>query len=525
MRRGRLAVMAWRQVRISAVVVALVLVGGVRATVATYGASGGARGMVAVLPLLHNPAVEALDGRVTTLATGGAYVQWKMGAWMALALAAWGALLATRVTRGAEDVGTWDLIAVAPPGRRRAFDVSVVALALAAVLAGVATALGLALGSQSVADSVLYGAGIAGVVALGAGTGLVAAQLSAPRRSASQVAMVALTAAFLARVVADGSHGAGWLRSLTPFGWLESLGAFQHREPGWLALLLGVPVVLAGTARILQSRRDVGIAPFARADTSRAHLVTLRSVAGFAVRQRRPVTLTWAGGLAVLALVMGYLTHSLVAFAHTDPAYVALLSRWGIGAMVSVPGFVGELAVNVSLALALFALAMTAVVGSDRLAGRLDVALSAVSRTRWILAAFASTLAAAVVLGAVTGIFVWVGVRLGGAPLSVGHVAAAVGNALVVVPLAAGFGSLASVVAARLAVVVGATLLALSYLVAVFAAPLHWPGWVSAASPWRYLRVVPPASAGPTSTIVLLAVGLALEAAAVVLFVRRDVVA
>ena len=517
--------MAWRQVRTSAVVVALVLVGGVRATVATYAASGGARGMAAVLPLLRNPAVEALDGRVTTLATAGAYVQWKMGAWMALALAAWGALLATRVTRGAEDVGTWDLIAVAPPGRRRAFDASVAALALAALLAGVATTLGLVLGAQSLADSVLYGAGITGVVALGVGAGLVAAQLSAPRRSASQVAMVALTAAFLARVVADGTRGADWLRALTPFGWLENLGAFQHREPAWLALLVGVPLVLTVVARALQSRRDVGIAPFARADTSRAHLATLHSVGGFAVRQRRPVALTWAGGLAVLAVVMGYLTHSLVAFAHADAAYVALLSRWGIGAMVSVPGFVGELAVSVSLALALFALAMTALVGTDRLAGRLDVALSAASRARWILAAFASTLAAAVVLGVVIGVFVWVGVRMGGAPLSVGSVAAAVGNALVVVPLAAGFGALVSVLAARVAVVVGATLLTLSYLVAVFAPPLHWPGWVSAASPWRYLRIVPPAGVDVTSTLVLLAVGVALETAAVVIFVRRDVVA
>ncbi len=514
--------MAWRQVRTSTSVVALVLVGGVRAIVATYGASGGARGMRAILPLLRNPAVEALDGRVTTLATAGAYVQWKMGAWLALALAAWGALLATRVTRGAEDVGTWDLIGVAPPGTRRAFNVSVAALAVAAVVAGAATALGLVLGAQSLLDSVLYGAGIAGVVALGVGVGLVAAQVSAPRRSASQVAMVVLTVAFLTRVVADGARGVGSLRAVTPFGWIENLGAFQNREPGWLILLFAVPVVLVGAARRLQSRRDVGMAPFARADTSRAHLAALHSVGGFALRQRRPVTLTWAGGLAVVAVVMGYLTHSLVAFAHTDPAYVALLMRWGIGALVSVPGFVGELAISVSLALALFSLAMTAVVGADGLAGRLDVVLSAASRTRWILAAWTSTLLAAVALAAVTGVFVWLGVLLGGARLSAGHVTAAVLNALVVVPLAAGFGALASVVAPRVAVVVGSALLALSYVVAVVAAPLHWPGWVSAASPWRYLRVVPPARAGVTATIVLVAIGVAFEAVAVVVFARRD---
>ena len=53
-----------------------------------------------------------------------------------------------------------------------------------------------------------------------------------------------LGALFLLRMVADGSSGLGWLRWLTPFGWLEELRPFADNRVLPLLLLAGLAVAV-----------------------------------------------------------------------------------------------------------------------------------------------------------------------------------------------------------------------------------------------------------------------------------------
>ena len=56
-----------------------------------------------------------------------------------------------------------------------------------------------------------------------AAVGALASQLAASRREAAALAGAVFVAAFMLRVAADGSATLGWLRWLTPLGWIEEL--------------------------------------------------------------------------------------------------------------------------------------------------------------------------------------------------------------------------------------------------------------------------------------------------------------
>jgi len=236
MRRAPASVhtLIWRQIRVPTAVIAALVVLVVRVGISSYSLSGGARGMVGLRPVIENPAVSALYGRVTSLPNAGAFVEWKMGMFVALAIAMWSALMATRVTRGSEDDGTWDLLVVSRVGRQPALASAMGVLFEAGVAVGAATFLMLVSGGQRTGDSLLYGLAMVGIAWSGAALGLLGAQFFAPRRSASQVALCSIGLLFIVRVLADGSTGNEWLRWVTPFGWLENVGAFHHRAEMWL---------------------------------------------------------------------------------------------------------------------------------------------------------------------------------------------------------------------------------------------------------------------------------------------------
>jgi len=199
--------LVWRQIRVPTAVMTALVVLVLRVGISSFSLSGGERGMIALRPVIENPAVSALYGRVTSLTSAGAFVEWKMGMFIALAIAMWAALMATRVTRGSEDDGTWDLLVVSRVGRQPALARAMFVLLEAGLVVGAATFLTLLSGGQRAPDSVLYGLAMTGIAWSGVALGLLGSQFFAPRRSASQVALCSIGLLFIVRVLADGSSG------------------------------------------------------------------------------------------------------------------------------------------------------------------------------------------------------------------------------------------------------------------------------------------------------------------------------
>jgi ABC-2 type transport system permease protein len=69
--------------------------------------------------LAANPAIRTLFGEPPALDTADGFTVWRTGTAVALLVAVWGLLAATRLTRAEEDDGRWDLAQRGPVAARR----------------------------------------------------------------------------------------------------------------------------------------------------------------------------------------------------------------------------------------------------------------------------------------------------------------------------------------------------------------------------------------------------------------------
>ncbi len=143
--------------------------------------------------------------------------------------AVWGLLTATRLLRGEEQDGRWELLLAGATTRGRA-----AAQALGGLLAGIAvlwavTALLLVVAGRSSRVDIGPGAALFFALALVAGAlmftavGALTSQLAATRRQAAGYAGAFLGVSYALRLVADSGTGLHWLVWCTPLGWIEGL--------------------------------------------------------------------------------------------------------------------------------------------------------------------------------------------------------------------------------------------------------------------------------------------------------------
>ena len=515
----------WRQLRISALAIAVVLALVVRVGVSSFYASGGVKGMASMNVLLRNPAIASLYGRTTSITSAGGLVAWKLGMFMALTVAVWGALISTRLTRGAEDDQSWDLLVVGVTSRRTTLGTALAVLVEAGVAVGVVVFVALASGSQDLGRSLLFACALSGVTWFGAAVGVVSSQLVAPRRSATQVAIGVVGVTYLIRMLADAANSNGWLRWITPFGWQENVDAFGRTSSSWLAMLVAVPLALALLSFPLQERRDVGAASWTRSDRSLPRTALLSSSWRFAWRERRSTLAVWTAGLALFGLIIGYLTNALVAFCRSDPAYVRLLDHWGLGAMATSGGFIAEVCLMMAPAVALFAVTLVAMVASDGLQGRLTLPFAyGTSRLRWMTSSIVAALVGALAASVACALAVWIGVTLSGTRVSIVGPLEGMLNTMSVVPLVVGVTVVLVAWWPRFAYVVMASLTAVCYLIALLGPIERWPSWLIDASPFHFIHLVPFDGANWASMMVFAALALASAGVGLLRFSRADVV-
>ena len=517
--------LVWRQVRSGTVIITVLIAAVIEVGLRSFVASGGAAGTLALQPLVQNPAVAALYGRVSNLDNGGVFVVWKMGAFMLLMVAVWAALLATRLTRAHEDDGSWDALVIGRRNRDSVLVTTTLVLAQAIVVVAVASWLVLLVGAQSGAGSAYFALGVVATGWSGAAVGLLAAQFVAPRRSASQAAIAVIVAAFFVRMVADSTVSTEWLRDATFFGWVEKIGAFERADPVALVPALVGPVLVAGAVVLLQRRRDAGGALWTHRDSARAKPFLLGSAWSFAWRERSSVWRWWAAGLTVFGGILGYLTHALVSLATTDPGYVALLDRFGYGAMVTGVGFVAMATAAISVAFTYLVFTWIASAASDEVRGRLDVAwATGPRRLTWLASVVASGLLAVCVVATLTTVAMWLGVRLSGTSMSLWTVVEAILSSLGLVPFIIGVAIWLVGRTPRTSFAAGSVFILVAYVVQALGPILKWPNWALAFDPFHYLRAVPVQPVNLVGLAWVSLAGLVVGALGLWRYARRDVV-
>jgi ABC-2 type transport system permease protein len=492
-------------------------------SVASYLSVGGPAIVKQLTGLLRNPAIDALYGQPYFVADAGGFTVWKSGAMMAAVAVIWVALAATRLSRGAEDDGTFELLVL---GSRNAAAVTrriAGVLCAASLLAGAAVTAGFLESSLAWRSSALYGAGVALISMTFAGTSLVLSQLIEPRRLATAWSLALVGVAGVTRMVADGTSTLSALRWVTPFGWLEELRAFAHSRAVILLPWSLLCVALVIVAATLAERRDVGSGIFAPDDRSSARTRLLRGAGSFAWRQRTSVLVAWTVCVSVICAMIGSLLHSIVAFERGNASYRAMMQRYGFAQLVTAKGFIAEIELLVSIGIAFLALMSMHSEWSDESAGRDEIALSVgPSRRRWFLSSVAATVGVVAVVATVSSLVLALAATLGGASVSLFSVLVAGWNAAAVGLVVIGAASALHGIYPRATMGVMSAAIAASFVVELFGPALKWPGAVVDLSIFHHLAASPAVALAWTPLGIFAALGVLGVLAGVLGYERRD---
>ncbi len=518
--------LAIRLVARGAMVVLAVAAGMSALVAATYdsviaSAPGGAASLAA---LAGNPAIRTLFGEPVALDDPGGFTVWRTGTVLAVLIAVWAALAGTRILRGEEDAGRWDLLLSGrfPAGRVVAGHLAVLVGATVAIGAAVTVAMA-ATGTDPL-GALVHGASLALVGAIAAGTGGVTSQLLPDRAAAAGAAVGLLLVGLLGRMVADGVTALGWLSWVSPFGLAALTRPFDADRGLPLLVLGGAAVALCAAAVGLAGRRDLHDAPFGRGGPRASRLRSLRSIPAFAVRRTLRPLAGWTAGVAAFFLLIGVIARSMTTFLAENPLFADLAAQAGFVQLGSVAGYAATLFALLAVPASGFAAARLAALGSAETARHLDLLLAApVTRHRLLAAELGATAGGVVVLTATAGAATWLGTVLAGTPLGLGAALAGSLNTLPVTALGLGAATLALGRFPALVGPVGMLPAAGGFLLAVLADSVDAPAWVASLSPFTHLAAVPVEAPDLPAALVMLGIAGALTGVGLHAYGRRDV--
>ena len=479
-----------------------------------------------------NSGIRALFGPARDIDTVRGFLAWRTLGLMPMIAGIWGLLVATRLLRGEEDSGRWETLLGAPLTRGRA-----TLATLAAIAAGSGVLFGLTAAAILLAAAVPGDVPIAGALWLALATciaapvfaavGALTSQLAATRREAAALAAAVFAAAFLVRVAADGSQSLGWLRWLTPLGWIEEMRPLTGAQPIALLPLLGWIALLSFASMRIVGRRDLGASLLAHSDDRAPRHLGLGSSTAFSLRESLNGLIGWALGLGLTAFVFGFISKAVADLARTS-AGIRKHVESTMSARIDIASAEGYLAivfVFLAVALSLYAVTHATAARAEEDTGRLDTLLAGpLGRRSWLGGRLVVAVLGSVALAVAMALAAWAGAAIKGAKVGLPDLLEASLNTLPVVALFLGLAILGFALVPRHTGAVAFGLVGGAYLWEQTGAIVKAPEWVLAVSPFHWLALVPSEPFDVAASLAMVGVGVGAAVAGLEAFRRRDVV-
>jgi ABC-2 type transport system permease protein len=470
--------------------------------------------------------LSVMFGPATGIDTVGGYTVYKGFVFLTTIGAIWGLLAATRLLRGEEDAGRWQLVLSGSTRANRATAATLAALFVGVVIVFAGTATLTAVTGRDpdvgfgVGESVLYGLSIAIAPAVFVGVGAVTSQLCRTRRMASSWAMAIFAACFAIRMVADASAGTAWLRWATPLGWIELVAPFTENDLRPLVPAAVAVVGLAVAAVVLAGRRDAGGAVFASKDVAPLRPFGLTSPLGLAARLDLPVLGAWCIGAGATGLVFGLIAKLTTG---SIPASMGeALDRFGAEGRF-VDQYFGVAFLLAATVVALMGAGQLGAASEEETSGRLAHVLAGpVRRVAWLGGRLGLAAAGIVVAGVLAGVGAWAGATTQGVDLGLGTLVVAGLNVVPTALVVLGLGAVVLAVAPRAAAPTVYLVVIGSLLVDLLASMVSGLAWAANASVFHTMVLAPASDPDPVTLAVTTLLAALLGTAAVALFARRD---
>ncbi|HTZ29664.1 MAG TPA: ABC transporter permease subunit [Streptosporangiaceae bacterium] len=362
-----------------------------------------------------NTAMNALLGSERGVNTVAGFADWRFVGILSVLGSIWGLLMSTRLMRGEEEAGRYDLLLAGQTTRRHAAGQALAGLgagllalfvltALGAVVTGRSPSVGFSLG-QCLYFSVTLVAGAAMFLAIGA----LASQLASTRRRATAMAGVVIGLAYALRMVADTNQGLHWLMWLSPLGWIEETKPLTDPDP--VALLPVLVLLIAVTAATLHlaGTRDAGAASWPGRDSAQPHLALLGGSAGLAVRLTRPAAIGWPSAVAAFAVIIGTTAESAAKDATGSQGVSQAIGRLG-GHGSLVADDLGLTFLILALLIALISAGQITAMRTEEADGYLEnLLVRPVSRMSWFAGRLGLSSLVVLAAGLLAGIGAWAG--------------------------------------------------------------------------------------------------------------------
>ncbi|HXZ82860.1 MAG TPA: hypothetical protein VED84_03805 [Acidimicrobiales bacterium] len=514
----------WRQAATWTAVFAVTGVGTAEAFKSAYPSA--ASRLALFRSVRDNYGLQGLYGVARRIDTVGGFTTWRITWMLGLLAGAWGLLSSTRILRGEEQDGRRELVLSGVITARGALLAD--AAALAALLIGSFVLYGTALVAVGlpVTGAFVVAGGTLAVGALFAGVGAVTSQLFADRRHALASAGALLGVSFLVRVAADGTRTLGWVRWITPLGWLENTRPFAGTNPAAGLPLLGGAVVFLAVASGLVVVRDLGSGLLVERDRIRVRARLLGGTVGFTVLTARGAVVAWSAGIGLYTFVLGLLTKDVTNVIRQQASVHSLLGRLGIASFTRPEDLLGLMFVFAALPIALFAVSQVSSAREEEASGRVDAILvRTVGRSRWMLTRLVASVVGVALVAVVSGVLAWAGAAMHDTGVPLPSMLTAAINCVPAAVLFLGVGAAAFGIVPRYAPGVGVGVVVVSYLLELVGALTKAPGWVLDLSAFHHVAPSPAAPVGVTAAVVMTTIGLAGVAIGTVAFRRRDVAA
>lgn len=470
--------------------------------------------------------IAVMFGSLSGIDTVGGYTVYKSFVFLTTIGALWGLLIATRLLRGEEDAGRWQLVLSGTTRAGRATAATLVALGAAVGIVFVGTtAIVLVAGQRpgvgfGVGESVVYGLSLAIAPAVFVGIGAVASQLCRTRRMATGAGMAVFGVLFVVRMASDSGPSAHWLRWASPFGWVELVDPFGSPDLRPLLLAAVATGLLAVAAVAGASRRDAGDGLLASTDTAPMSRRGLGSTLGLTIRLDLGVLVAWCTGALVTGLSLGLVAK--VADTSIPDSMASTLDRFGARGSF-VEQYLGVAFLMVATVVALIPAGQLGAAAAEEGSGRLvHVLAGPVRRRSWICGRLGVALVAIVVAGVLAGIGTWLGALSQGVSVDLATMLGAGLNVVPTAVLVLGLGSVVLALAPRAAAISVYVLVIGSLLIDLVADMVSGLHWLGRASVFHYLALAPGTPVEASTVAITTLLGLALCGAAIALFERRD---
>ena len=474
-----------------------------------------------------NNATGALFGPGYQLQTVAGFTVYKSFMTLIILGAVWGLLTSTRLLRGEEDSGRWELLASGQTTRRRATAQALLGLTAGGTSLWAITALITAVSGRYSKVDIATGPALFFALALVAtaimflAVGALTSQLAAARRQASAYAAAFLGISYAARMVADSGVGLHRLIWVSPLGWVEELQPLTAPQPLALIPIVVFTLMISAMAIGLAGRRDVGASLLPDRPAHPSRVLSPSGQLGLTVRLVRSTVTGWAVAIAASALLLGLVTKGAsgaISGSSLNQVFTKLGSP-GAG----VDAYLGVAFLMVAVLVAFVANGQIIAARAEESGGRLDHLFARpLSRSQWFSGRLLVTTAALLGCGVIAGLFTWLGAASQHAGV---RFTSAMSAGLNIVPPAVcilGIGALVFGVWPRATSIATYGVLGWSLLAEIIGGIGSLNHWVLDTSVFHQMSAAPAVAPSISAAVGLTAIGVASALVGAIAFNRRD---